>query len=62
MEGIYSTTISYNTIDESPMAYKDSNTILDLIQDTCEVLYVVKPLINIKADESICSWLDPNND
>ncbi len=61
MEGIYSTTISYNTLDESPMAYKDANTILDLIQDTCEVLYVVKPLINIKSDESIASWLDPNN-
>lgn len=52
MENVYSTTVCKSTLDESPMAYKDTNTILDLIQDTCEVLYMVKPLINIKSTES----------
>ena len=51
MEGIYSTTVGYDTLDESPMAYKDSNTIINLISDTCEIIDVVKPIINIKAGE-----------
>lgn len=51
MNGIYSTTINNSTIDESPMAYKDTNTIMSLIGDTCEIIDVVKPIINIKAGE-----------
>lgn len=52
MNGIYSTTINYSTIDESPMAYKDTDTIINLITDTCEIIEVVKPIINIKAGET----------
>jgi hypothetical protein len=57
MEGIYTTSVCHNTLDESPMAYKDTESILHLIEDTCEVLYMVKPVINIKAtDEPTASW------
>ena len=54
MKGIYTTSVCKNTIDESPMAYKDTNTILNLIGDTCNILYMVKPVINIKStDEEV---------
>ena len=52
MNGVYSTSINYSTLDESPMAYKDTDTIMHLISDTCEIIEVVKPIINIKAGES----------
>ena len=52
MEGIYSTTVCKNTLDESPMAYKDSNVIIEAIKPTCEIIDIVKPIINIKSTES----------
>ena len=56
MQNVFSTCISKSTIDESPAAYKDSNKILDLISETCEVLYVVKPVISIKDTSEAPSW------
>lgn len=51
MEGIYSTCISNNTIDESPMAYKDSK---EIISNTCDTILCFKetlrPLYNFKAE------------
>lgn len=52
MKDVYSTTVCEGTIDESPMAYKDTQEIVDLIKDTCEVKYLLKPKINIKAVDS----------
>ena len=49
MEGIYSTSVCDSTLDESPMAYKDMQTIIDCIGDTVEVVKVIKPILNIKA-------------
>jgi RNA-splicing ligase RtcB len=49
MKEIYSTTVCQGTIDESPMAYKDTEEIKRLIQDTCEIKYLLTPKINIKA-------------
>ena len=43
--------ICKGTLDESPMAYKDTNTIINSISDTCEILYMIKPIINIKATD-----------
>ena len=51
MNGIYTTSVCKNTIDESPMAYKDTNTIIEHIKDTCDILYMVKPVINIKSTD-----------
>lgn len=49
MEGIYSSCISESTLDESPMAYKDMNLILDNISETVNVDFMVKPIYNFKA-------------
>ena len=51
MKGIYSTSVCQSTLDESPMAYKDKDTIIDAIKDTATTLDTVKPILNIKANE-----------
>ena len=51
MKGIFTTSVCKNTIDESPMAYKDTNVIIEHIKDTCDILYMVKPVINIKSTD-----------
>lgn len=49
MEGIYSTSVCASTLDESPMAYKDMQTIIDCIGETVEIDRIIKPILNIKA-------------
>ena len=49
MEGIYTTTATENTIDESPMAYKDKDVIIEAIQETVEIEFFMKPVYNFKA-------------
>ena len=51
MSGVNSTTICPGTLDESPMAYKSMDEIVRLIEPTVEILYFVRPRINIKATE-----------
>ncbi len=58
MKGIYSTSVGTGTIDESPMAYKDPNEILRLIEDTVEVEYFIRPVINLKATSSYDSSVE----
>lgn len=60
MQGIFSTSVTQSTIDESPSAYKDSGTILELIKETCEIVEVVKPVINIKDTSEGPSWSKKN--
>lgn len=49
MEGIYSTCIVPSTVDESPMAYKDMNDIIENITDTVYIKEIIKPIWNFKA-------------
>lgn len=49
MAGIFSTSVCTETLDESPMVYKEYTEILEAIEPTVEVLFLVKPKINIKA-------------
>jgi tRNA-splicing ligase RtcB (3'-phosphate/5'-hydroxy nucleic acid ligase) len=49
MHGIYSSCINKGTLDESPMAYKDSTEILEAIHDTVQIEYKLKPIYNFKA-------------
>ncbi|WP_291527956.1 RtcB family protein [Bacteroides sp. UBA939] len=49
MEGIYSTSVCRSTLDESPMAYKDKNIIMEAIKDTATVIDAIRPVMNIKA-------------
>ena len=58
MKGIYSTSVSTGTIDESPMAYKDPKEILELIKDTVDVEYFIRPVINLKATNSYDSSVE----
>ena len=51
MEGIYSTTVTKDTLDEAPFAYKNIKDILDNIVDTVEVIEIIKPIYNFKATE-----------
>ena len=50
MEGIYSSTVNKNTLDESPMAYKDMKDIVDNIGPTAEIIKIIKPVYNFKAE------------
>lgn len=49
MSGIYSTSVSESTLDEAPMAYKDQDEILSIIDETVEVKEIVRPIYNFKA-------------
>lgn len=49
MKGIYSTSIVPETLDESPMAYKDPEIIEILLEPTVKVTNRVKPILNIKS-------------
>lgn len=51
MKGIYTTTSNENTIDESPFVYKPMESILNNINDTVEVLEIIKPVYNFKATQ-----------
>ena len=49
--GIYTTTADMSTLDEAPDAYKPMEEIVKLIEPTVNVLYFMKPKMNIKAAE-----------
>jgi RNA-splicing ligase RtcB len=51
MEGIFSTCVTRDTLDESPMAYKDAEEIIAQIEPTAEIAHRLKPLYNFKAAE-----------
>ncbi len=51
MEGIFSTSINESTLDESPMAYKSMDDIINNIKPTAEIVKIIKPLYNFKANE-----------
>jgi len=49
MEGVYSTSVSSKTLDESPMAYKEMSEIVDAVGDTVNIKKIIKPVYNFKA-------------
>lgn len=51
MEGIYTTCVVRDTLDESPMAYKPMDEIIANIAPTAEIVNVIKPVYNFKAAE-----------
>lgn len=53
MTGIFSTSVSESTIDESPQAYKPMAEIISQIGDTVEVKEVIRPIYNFK-DSGVC--------
>ena len=49
MEGIYTTSVVEETIDEAPFVYKPMQEIIDNIRDTVDIEKVIKPIYNFKA-------------
>ena len=49
MDGIYTTSVNKDTLDECPMAYKGMDDIVNYIGDTVDVVQVIKPIYNFKA-------------
>ena len=49
MEGIYSTSIRKETLDESPMAYRNSDLVKKCVKGSVKILKQLKPVINCKG-------------
>lgn len=49
MNGIYTTSVNKDTLDECPMAYKGMDDIVNNIGGTAEVMQIIKPIYNFKA-------------
>ncbi len=51
MNGIYTTSVSEDTLDEAPMAYKSLEDIIDVIRESVDIIDVMKPIYNFKASD-----------
>ena len=51
MAGIYSSTVSRDTLDECPMAYKPMEAITENVGETVTIDQVIRPVYNFKAAE-----------
>ena len=49
MDGIFTTSVSTDTIDEAPMVYKPMDEIISKIGDTVDVVKIIKPIYNFKS-------------
>lgn len=49
MKGIYTTSVSPETIDEAPMAYKSLSDIVDVVAESVDIIDIIKPIYNFKA-------------
>jgi tRNA-splicing ligase RtcB len=51
MQGVYSSSVTEATLDEAPMAYKDTDDILARLRETATVEETLTPVLNVKAEE-----------
>ena len=49
MKGVYTTSVKASTVDEAPMAYKPIEEIMKYLDNTVEVIEIIKPIYNFKA-------------
>lgn len=49
MDGIFTTSVGADTIDEAPMVYKPMDEIVENIKDIVDILEIIKPVYNFKA-------------
>lgn len=49
MAGIYTTSVNEGTLDESPMAYKNAQEIIEAVKDTVDIVSIIKPIYNYKC-------------
>ncbi|MBX8943575.1 RtcB family protein [Lysinibacillus sp. K60] len=52
MQGIWTTSVNEETLDEAPMAYKPMTEITSAIVETVDIVKVIKPVYNFKASEA----------
>ena len=50
MAGVYTTSVNEATLDEAPMAYKSLADIIDVISESVDIIEVLKPIYNFKAN------------
>ena len=50
MKNVYTTSVNEDTIDEAPFAYKPTQEIIDNISDTVDIIKIIKPIYNFKAN------------
>ena len=62
MKGIYTTSVSESTLDEAPMAYKSLEDIIDVINDSVDIIEVMRPVYNFKASEDDVPWKKNSKD
>lgn len=51
MQGIYTTSVGRDTLDECPMTYKSMQDIIENVEPTVEIVKIIKPIYNFKAGE-----------
>jgi RNA-splicing ligase RtcB len=51
MRGVWTSCVSRDTLDESPMTYKPKEVIVNAIGETVDVREIIKPVYNFKASE-----------
>lgn len=49
MQGVFTTTVNRDTLDEAPDAYKSMEDIIEQIGDTVDIERAIKPIYNFKA-------------
>lgn len=50
MKGIFTTCVGQSTLDEAPQAYKPIEEIIENIQDTVNIIDILKPVYNFKSN------------
>ena len=50
--GIYTTCVNRSTLDESPFAYKGMEDIVENISPTADIVSIVRPVYNFKANST----------
>ena len=50
MAGVYTTSVNEATLDEAPMAYKSLADIIDVIAESVDIVEVLRPIYNFKAN------------
>ena len=49
IQGIYTTSVNPDTLDEAPMAYKSLSDIVDVVAESVRIIEIIKPIYNFKA-------------
>ena len=53
MEGVFTTSVGESTLDESPMAYRRIDEIMDTVEPTAEIVDILTPVYNFKASKPV---------